>query len=105
MGDVFRTRYVVDEGVRNISAHKKKDKSRKKWTMFESIWVPRTQYSDARDFYDGPHVRRAAFDHDWAIAASKYSLDKKLEREAKKLTPELAACTTLSDFKEAMAQS
>ena len=83
--EVFRSRYRVDEGPPVITRHVAKIKKKKKWSLWDSIWLPRTKHSDAKDFWDTPYVKRMAFERDWAIAVRKHSLEKKLGLATKKL--------------------
>jgi hypothetical protein len=66
--EVFRGRYRVNEAPQTVKRMHGKQRQRKKWTLFDSIWAPRAATSDARDFWDTIQVKRLALDHDWAIA-------------------------------------
>jgi hypothetical protein len=66
--EVFRGRYRVNEPPQTVKRVHGKQKKKKKWTLFDSIWAPRVATSDARDFWDTMKVKRSAFDQDWAIA-------------------------------------
>ena len=100
--EVQRTRLRVHDGPQVTQVHKAKDKRKPKFNLFNSVWKERAKTSDARDFYDSPQIKRTLFEHDWAIAASKYAFDKKLDREAKKMDPAAASQTTVADAKEAL---
>lgn len=44
------------------------------WSLDNSIWAPRRQWCDARDFYDTDSVHRRMFECDWERALSHSSL-------------------------------
>jgi len=100
--EVFRERYRVDEPPAAIQAHKLKERKKKKWTIFESVWADRAKTSDARDFYDAPRAKQMAFEHDWAKALGQHALDKKLERAVKKLPAEAVAASSVLAMREAL---
>ena len=83
--EVRWNRYAPAEGGSGVKVFAKRSGKKKQWTIWESIWVPRTKSSDAKDFYDNPTVKRKAFDFDWGIAVNKHGIAKKLEREVKSM--------------------
>jgi len=43
----------------------------KQWGLWDSIWVPRVKWADAKDFFDTTARSRAAFELDWGRAATR----------------------------------
>jgi len=50
---------------------KPKDQVKKLWTLPDSIWVPRTKESEAKDFFDSAKVHKKTFELDWKRCCGK----------------------------------
>jgi hypothetical protein len=71
------------------------DEVKKPWTLWDSIWVPRTKESDSRDFFDSLKIHKKTFELDWKRCIDKPSFTKFLEAQ---LAP------FVSEGEEAMAK-
>lgn len=74
--DVRRQRLVVPDEIEGIKRYAAKQKKKvvvqkKIWTLWDSIWVPRVKWSDAKHFYDTTARSRSAFELDWGRAATR----------------------------------
>ena len=83
--ELGHNRFFLQEALAGAKRYEKKVKQRKKkiWKMVDSIWGPRRKGGDAKDFYDTPAVKHAAFNCDWNLGVERMKLDKKAERAAK----------------------
>ena len=52
------------------------------WTLWDSIWVPRTTESESKDFYDSDKLHKRAFNLDWGRCVQKGMFSKFLSRLA-----------------------
>jgi hypothetical protein len=60
---------------------KPKDEVKKPWTLWDSIWVPRTKESESKDFFDSLKVHKKTFELDWSRCIEKPSFSKYLEAQ------------------------
>lgn len=64
-------RFHVPEKLSTIQRFEKRTAPKKKgkqWTLFDSIWEPRTRWCDSLDFYDTDEAELKGFEADWQRA-------------------------------------
>ena len=60
--------------MRNLSHGRRNSK----WSLAESIWVPRKTHGNSRDYYETDMALSALFSLDWRVARSSHGLSKRI---------------------------
>lgn len=92
-GELWRHRFVVPEhclaNLNIVRTEKRSPRRRsppkRKWRLEESIWAPRKQRSDSKDFIDTDECELARFETDWQEALI-HKLGAHIKRTDEKLT-------------------
>ena len=72
-----RNRYIAPSYLEEVRAIKGKVRPRKKrarWTLETSIWAPRKEEGNSRDFFETPQSMRKLFEADWNVAVRAHEL-------------------------------
>ena len=78
--EVFRNRLFVDERHDPFEEPQARRqvrlKRRERWHLDRSIWAPRKQHGNSKDYYENEAARLAMFKTDWRFAHQGHGLDK-----------------------------
>jgi len=77
LAEVRRNRFFVDMPPQPPPSRvKPRFKPRKKWSLFDSVWLPRRKRSPAGSFWECDETIETCFNQDWTLARSGHGLSR-----------------------------